>query len=211
MQIIGKAKIDWDAYHIFLTEEKEHAQNKEAGWYVEIRDAISTEIRNIIWKGYEKCGEGRYFPIVVPLKSYIKKIKEHQEYLDMMDMKWDLLYSDGSVSVLKSGELIIGLPEKTVECQKYENLDNGTITEFRAKLGIAGQQYPMVSRDSDTSICEIKKRLLEKQSEIDNKNAQIAAIEKEKEEELRKLQAELEKKYEAKMKVVEEKKAEIEK
>lgn len=210
MQIIGKARINWGEYNRFLEKEKEHAKNREAGWYVEVRNDIPCEIKKIIWDGYEKCGEGRNFPIAIPRESKIKEMNEHQKYLDRIGIEWDLLYSDSLTAVLKSGKLTVGLPKKTVECHEYENLDNSTIAELRGKTGMFGQ-YPVISRDSSVSISGMKKRIVEKESEINEKKSRIAALKMEKEEELIKIKKELEQKYADKIKVIEEKKAEMEK
>ena len=82
-----------------------------------------------------------------------------------MGLSWSLLYLDDDVAVLKSGELIIGIPEEVVSCQLYKNLDDYTIAKLK---GEAKSEFSLIGKDS-ISKNEVKGRIQHKQKEIDDK------------------------------------------
>lgn len=65
MQVIGKASLLWDNYMQYVTAENAHANNREPGWYVSVRNKVPVYIDNMIWKSYDKTGEGPSFPFCI--------------------------------------------------------------------------------------------------------------------------------------------------
>lgn len=209
MQVIGKAKLIWDNFLQFIESEKEYSDKRELGWYTDVRYKVPPEIDRIIWHHYKKTGEHRDPTGVLCIISQhcIDTVKEHLDYLESMDLPWDLLYYDKGVAVIRSGDFQLGIPESVVECQLFQNLDNYTLAQLK---GSAKTEFSLISQD-DVSKKDMDQKLQSKQAEIDAKKDEIKKLQEEKNAELEKIRLELEKKYAEKIQVIEVKKAEIEK
>ena len=144
MKKIGTANIIWKEFDNFVKTEKEHSMKKEPGWYVSVRWSVPREIQDILWSMYTKTGEGKDAdgcgcPLGEISGFKLDSIRQHQDYLDSMGLSWDLLYLLDGIAVLQSGSLMIGLPDSTVFCKEYTDLD--TCPELMGK-------YPLVSKNS---------------------------------------------------------------
>ena len=144
MKKIGTADIIWKEFDNFVKTEKEHSMKKEPGWYVSVRWSVPREIQDILWSMYTKTGEGKDAdgcgcPLGEISGFKLDSIRQHQDYLDSMGLSWDLLYLLDGIAVLQSGSLMIGLPDSTVFCKEYTDLD--TCPELMGK-------YPLVSKNS---------------------------------------------------------------
>ena len=205
MKKIGTANIIWKEFDNFVKTEKEHSMKKEPGWYVSVRWSVPREIQDILWSMYTKTGEGKDAdgcgcPLGEISGFKLESIRQHQDYLDSMGLSWDLLYLLDGIAVLQSGSLMIGLPDSTVFCKEYTDLD--TCPELMGK-------YPLVSKNS-ASRKEVASGIRNKQKEIDGKKKELEQLEKEKQAELEKLKQELEVKYAEKTQLIREKKKEME-
>ena len=205
MKKIGTANIIWKEFDNFVKTEKEHSMKKEPGWYVSVRWSVPREIQDILWSMYTKTGEGKDAdgcgcPLGEISGFKLDSIRQHQDYLDSMGLSWDLLYLLDGIAVLQSGSLMIGLPDSTVFCKEYTDLD--TCPELMGK-------YPLVSKNS-ASRKEVASGIRNKQKEIDDKKKELEQLEKEKQAELEKLKQELEAKYAEKTQLIREKKKEME-
>lgn len=209
MQVIGKASLLWDNYMQYVTAENAHANNREPGWYVSVRNKVPVYIDNMIWKSYDKTGEGPSFPFCIISDWRLKEIRQHQEFIKNMGLYWEVLFHNEDVTVLRSGNLVLGLPSDTVEYFPYEDVDSIPIGELRNRIGTIPKENE-VALHSGVSRNEIKNNISEKQEEIDRKKEEIQNLEKQKKEELEQIKQELEKKYADKMRIIEEKKAEME-
>lgn len=205
MKKIGTANIIWKEFDNFVKTEKEHSMKREPGWYVSVRWSVPREIQDILWSMYTKTGEGKDAdgcgcPLGEISGFKLDSIRQHQDYLDSMGLSWDLLYLLDGIAVLQSGSLMIGLPDGTVFCKEYTDLD--TCPELMGK-------YPLVSKNS-ASRKEVASGIRNKQKEIDGKKKELEQLEKEKQAELEKLKQELEAKYAEKTQLIREKKKEME-
>lgn len=205
MKKIGTANIIWKEFDNFVKTEKEHSMKKEPGWYVSVRWSVPREIQDILWSMYTKTGEGKDAdgcgcPLGEISGFKLESIRQHQDYLDSMGLSWDLLYLLDGIAVLQSGSLMIGLPDSTVFCKEYTDLD--TCPELMGK-------YPLVSKNSAFRK-EVASGIRNKQKEIDDKKKELEQLEKEKQAELEKLKQELEAKYAEKTQLIREKKKEME-
>ena len=209
MQVIGKGKLLWNKYTEYVSKENELSARKKTGWYEKVRYMVPSEVEDLIWNCMVKTGEGQCSVLCAPSESITKQIKEHMEFLDTMEMNWEVLYWSEYAAVLRSGELMIGVPPYTVEYTAYENVENIPIGELRNRMGITEKQNEIVL-PSGLSCMDMKNNISDKQSEIEQKKIEIANLEKEKKEELERIKQELEQKYADKLRVIEEKKAEME-
>lgn len=205
MKKIGTADIIWKEFDNFVKTEKEHSMKREPGWYVSVRWSVPREVQDILWGMYTKTGEGEDpdgcgCPLGEISGFKLESIRQHQDYLDSMGLSWDLLYLLDGIAVLQSGSLMIGLPDSTVFCKEYTDLD--TCPELMGK-------YPLVSKNS-ASRKEVASGIRNKQKEIDGKKKELEQLEKEKQAELEKLKQELEAKYAEKTQLIREKKKEME-
>ena len=209
MQVIGKAKLLWNEFIKFTENEKAHSDKRELGWYTDVRYKVPNEIDNIIWRQYKKTGEHRDPNGVICIISpyCIETAKEHLDYLESMDLPWDLIYYDKGVAVIRSGDFRLGVPESAVECQFFQNLDNYTLAQLK---GTAKTEFSLVSQD-DVSKKDMDQKLQSKQAEIKTKENEIKKLQEEKKAELEKIRLELEEKYARQLQLIEAKKAEIEK
>lgn len=205
MKKIGTANIIWKEFDNFVKTEKEHSMKREPGWYVSVRWSVPREIQDILWSMYTKTGEGKDAdgcgcPLGEISGFKLESIRQHQDYLDSMGLSWDLLYLLDGIAVLQSESLMIGLPDSTVFCKEYTDLD--ICPELMGK-------YPLVSKNS-ASRKEVASGIRNKQKEIDGKKKELELLEKEKQAELEKLKQELEAKYAEKTQLIREKKKEME-
>ena len=209
MLVIGKAKLIWEKFLQFAESEKEHSDKRELGWYTDVRYKVPPEIDRIIWDNYKKTGEHRDpVGVICIISQYcIDTVKEHLDYLESMDLPWDLIYYDKGVAVIRSGDFQLGIPESVIEYQLFQNLDNYTLAQLK---GAAKTEFSLVSQDN-VSKKDMDQKLQNKQAEIDAKENEIKRFQEEKNAELEKIRLELEKKYAEKIQVIEAKKAEMEK
>lgn len=191
MQVIGKGKLLWNKYTEYVSKENELSARKKTGWYEKVRYMVPSEVEDIIWNCMVKTGEGQCSVLCAPSESITKQIKEHMEFLDTMEMNWEVLYWSEYAAVLRSGELMIGVPPYTVEYTAYENVENIPIGELRNRIGITEKQNEIVL-PSGLSCMDMKNNISDKQSEIEQKKIEIANLEKEKKEELERIKQELE-------------------
>lgn len=208
MLVIGKAKLIWDKFLQFAESEKEHSDKRELGWYTDVRYKVPPEIDRIIWDNYEKTGE-HHDPVgvICIISQYcIDTVKEHLDYLESMDLPWDLIYYDKGVAVIRSGDFQLGIPKSAVEYQLFQNLDNYTLAQLK---GAAKTEFSLISQD-DISKKDMNQKLQDKQAEIKAKEDEIKKIQEEKKAELERIRLKLEKKYAEQMQLIEAKKAEIE-
>lgn len=171
MKKIGTANIIWKEFDNFVKTEKEHSMKKEPGWYVSVRWSVPREIQDILWSMYTKTGEGKDAdgcgcPLGEISGFKLDSIRQHQDYLDSMGLSWDLLYLLDGIAVLQSGSLMIGLPDSTVFCKEYTDLD--TCPELMGK-------YPLVSKNS-ASRKEVASGIRNKQKEIDGKKKELEQL-----------------------------------
>lgn len=207
MEIIGKAQILWDRFSDYVKEEERHAENREPGWYVKNRLQFSSEIDNIVWSGYSKCGEGRTYPIAKLDNAFISDLRKHQNYLDTLGTDWGLLYADNIICILKSGKFVVGLPSYAVECNKYEDFNHISIETLRSRIGY--QSSSALTSQTGISRAQMTDQMQKKRTEIAQKQSEIQKLEEKKQEELKKIKQELEQKYAKQMQSIEEKKNEL--
>ena len=122
--MIGKANLLWDEFEKFVEKEKECSDNRQPGWYVSVRNSLPNKIENAIWKCYEKTGEGPTYPLCAISDDLVKKVKEHQDYLEAMGLEWNLLYHGDGAALIQSGELTVGVPEHVVICKEYKKSES---------------------------------------------------------------------------------------
>lgn len=204
---IGTAKIVKEKFIEFINQEKRLAEKRESGWYVKNRKYFSAQIDDIIWGQYVKIGEGISAVIVRPSDFKVKEILKYIDYLTLNDLEWDLLLHNQIFSLLRAGELIIGLPSETVVCRKYEDLDDITLGELRGRIE-KNEQFSIV-HENDLTHRQMKDRISDQEKLIEAKKTEIKELEEEKKKEIERIKQEIEKKYADQMQVIEAKKQEM--
>lgn len=207
MNQIGTAILRKDEYLKYANQEHECSRKKIAGWYVENRKSFSNEIDHLVWNCYKKTGEGLTFPIAELSSNMIKKVLMHHDYLTSMGLAWELLHHDPIVSVLRSGNLTIGVPSFVIIANEYENLDDFTLQELRGRIGNT-QGMALVPQERMTRR-HMNDAISKKQKEIEEKQAAIDHLQEEKKKELERIQLEIEEKYKEKAALIEQKQAEM--
>lgn len=210
LYVIGKAKLDSDKFEKFIAEENSHADKREAGWFVSIRDLVPNEVRNVIWENMSKIGELKNCPLYRPSDSRMDKIRTHQHYLEKMQLFWELLYYGNGVAVIRSGQILVGIPEDVVEPMEYENVDAVSIGELRGRIGITQSENGSGTYlTQSTSRNDLQNLMATRQAEIEQKQKELEELEKKKEAELEQLKRALNEKYASLQESLERKRSEL--
>ena len=210
LYVIGKAKLDSDKFEKFIAEENLHADKKEAGWYVSVRNCVPNEVGNAIWENMSKIGEKENYPLYRPEEGFLKAIKRHQHYLEKMHLFWELLYYKYGVAVIRSGDLLVGLPADVIDPMEYENVDAIPIGELRGRISTAqpgekGEGYLTQA----TSRNNLQNLMVSKQKEIEQKQKELKELEEKKKAELEELKRALNEKYASLQELLERKRSEL--
>ena len=208
LRVIGTAMVDLKLLDKFYQEETEKYRKKESSW-------IGSLWREYFFNNQELLNSAStsfYFQksgfVNEPWEPTYRELKETQEYLDRMDLAWDLLYHDDISSLVRYGEISIVLPSSVI-CQivLFENLDRYSIGELR---GMLGPSVNALVPDSGISRMELKNKIDAKQDEIKKKQREVEDLEKERDGEIQKIIKEIEARYKAQFERIQKKKEEME-
>lgn len=143
-------------------------------------------------------------------KEIVEEIKKHQQYLTSMNLYWDLMFYNSDAAEIRSGELVVVVPSYVIEkVMEFENVDNIPVNELRNRIGAADSGSHEVTQKYDLSRNQMKNKISATQEKINKKQAELEQLEKEKKEELERFRLELEKKYQSKMDLMNEKQEEL--
>ena len=135
MNVIGKATLNWEKYTEYVQREtinvKEHPEDS---WYLDIRYKVPHEVESIVWSCMRKIGEFKNGPITIPKEEIVEEIKKHQEYLLSIAAKWEMLFYEENVAVLRSGSLTVAVPADTVETEVYANMEHIPFGQLKKQL-----------------------------------------------------------------------------
>lgn len=204
LQKTGHARIIWDKYQKFLDTEYQNAKSGSPSWYDKVYATVPMDIASILQEGYRRTDNFDRNAMLIPDEGMVKKIRKHQDYLDHMNLDWDLCYVGQNMAVLRSGTLTFGLPVNTVECFPYKGFDHIPLNELKAAAGDTSHSLiPETSVTKTGVVAHISKI----QTDIASKEKEIASANQAMQEELQRIKAEIEAKYAEKMQILEEKKA----
>lgn len=214
MNVIGKATLNWEKYTEYVQREtinvKEHPEDS---WYLDIRYKVPHEVESIVWSCMRKIGEFKNGPITIPKEEIVEEIKKHQEYLLSIAAKWEMLFYEENVAVLRSGSLTVAVPADTVETEVYANMEHIPFGQLKrqltgnASVSSTGTDLQIIDKMSRSDVSD---QLYEECKKIEEKRKEIQNLEKEKQQELEQIRHEIEEKYKNYMVQIEEKKAELE-
>lgn len=207
MQVIGKARIKIDEFlHWRKNESQNWISDNWKDYFMQFRNDGDDSVLSYAEKGYSRFGS---FLNAKPDFSFDEKVIKHHEYLQAMQMSWELLYYDDFLAVIRSAELAFALPVSMVEIEEYENLDNDTIGTLRKRITGPGTAPSGFVPDQAISLRQMKNRLKEAEEKITLQQEKLKSLEQEKQEELRRIREEVEQRYAEKMQELQKKQDEM--